>query len=280
MTPNQRQFEAWNGGESTHYLDHADRYDRQLAPFTSELLEQVQSIPNRSVLDVGCGCGALTLSVAQFADSIVGVDISAPLTEVAIERARTNRIDNVEFVIADAQTYAFVPQAFDLVISQFGLMFFDDPLAAFSNLRRSLTHDGRLAFVCWRGLAANEWLTIVASEVAKHVEIPEFGGLARGPGMFALMDPMETTTLLNASGFTRVTFEPLDPTIVIGGGGSVEQSVDFLCGMGMVRGLVGLTEGSTRELVIESVHDSIARRYEHDVGARFKAGAWLVVAEP
>jgi len=217
VAPNKEQLAAWNGGESVHYVAHADRYDRQLAPFTEALLEQVRLTPHRSVLDVGCGCGALTLAAARIADSAVGVDISVPLTAVASERACKAQIDNVEFVVADAQAYAFAPDTFDLVISQFGVMFFDDPVRAFSNLRCSLAPGGRLAFVSWQGLPANKWLTVIASEVANHVEIPEFGGLSRGPGMFALMDQDETTALLESAGFTEVAFESLAPTILIGG---------------------------------------------------------------
>ena len=184
--PNKKQFEAWNGGESVHYVDHTERYDRQLAPFTEALLEQIRLTPYQSLLDVGCGCGALTLAAARFAESAVGVDISTPLTEVASERASRAGIDNVEFVVADAQTHAFAPGTFDLVVSQFGLMFFDDPVGAFSNLRRSLAPGGRLAFVSWQGVPAYEWLAVIASQVARYVEIPEFGGLSKGPGMFAL----------------------------------------------------------------------------------------------
>ncbi len=61
MAPNKKQYEAWNGGESVHYVNHADRYDRQLAPFTEALLELIRLTPHRSLLDVGCGCGALTV---------------------------------------------------------------------------------------------------------------------------------------------------------------------------------------------------------------------------
>ncbi|MGH9079605.1 MAG: class I SAM-dependent methyltransferase [Acidimicrobiales bacterium] len=278
MAPNEKQSEAWNGGESVHYVDHADRYDRQLAPFTEALLEQVQLTPHRSLLDVGCGCGALTLAAARIADSAVGVDISAPLTDVATERACTARIDDVEFVVADAQTYGFASGTFDFLVSQFGLMFFDDPMRAFSNLRRSLAPGGRLAFVSWQGLAANEWLTVVASEVANRVELPEFGGLSKGPGMFALMDQDETTALLEAAGFAEVAFESLAPTILIGGGGTVDQSMDFLLGMGMVRGLVGLAGEDSHAEVVEAVRSSLTERYEPGVGVRFGAGVWMVTA--
>ncbi|MGA8725352.1 MAG: methyltransferase domain-containing protein [Acidimicrobiales bacterium] len=278
MKPNKKQFEAWNGGESVHYVDHADRYDRQLAPFTEALLEQVRLSPDRSLLDVGCGCGALTLAAARLADSAVGVDISTPLTKVASERASTARIGNVEFVVADAQTYAFAPGMFDLVVSQFGLMFFDDPPGAFSNLRRSLAPGGRLAFVSWQGIPANEWLTVIASQVANRVEMPEFGGLSRGPGMFALMDQDETTTLLEAAGFTEVEFESLAPTILIGGGGTVDQSMEFLLGMGMARGLIGLAGPDAHDEVVEAVRLTLNERHEPGVGVQFGAGAWMVTA--
>jgi ubiquinone/menaquinone biosynthesis C-methylase UbiE len=278
MAANEKQFEAWNGGESVHYVDHADRYDRQLAPFTEVLLEQVRLTRHRSLLDVGCGCGALTLAASGIAGSAVGIDISVPLTEVASERACTARIDNVEFLVADAQTHAFAPGMFDLVVSQFGLMFFDDPVGAFSNVRRSLAADGRLAFVSWRGLSANEWLTVIADEVAKRAEIPEFGGLTRGPGMFALKDQQETTALLEAVGFTDVAFEPLSPTILIGGGGTVDQSMDFLLGMGMVRGLVGLAGTDPHDEVVAAVRSSLTERYEPGVGLRCGAAGWMVTA--
>lgn len=121
-------------------------------------------------------------------------------------------------------------------------MFFDDPVGTFSNLRHRLAPDGRFAFASWQALPANERVTVVVSEVANHFEISEFGGLAKGPGMFALKDQDETTTLLEEAGFTDVVFEPLAPSSLIGGGDTVDQSLDFLLGMGRVRGLVGPAE--------------------------------------
>lgn len=278
MAPNEKQVEAWNGGESAHYVDHADHYDRQLLPFTEALMEQIRTAPHRSVLDVGCGCGALTLAAARIADSAVGLDISVPLTEVASERARAAGIDNVEFVVADAQTRPFAPGAIDLVVSQFGLMFFDDPEEAFSNVRRSLAPDGRLVFASWQGLPDNEWLTVVADEVAKCAELPEFGGLAKGPGMFALKDQYETTALLEAAGFTEVVFHPVAPEILIGGGNTVDESMDFLLGMGMVRGLLGFAPAGERDEIIEAVRSTLGEHYEPGVGVRLGTAAWLVNA--
>ena len=135
MSANQQQSEAWNGSESVHWMNHADRWDRQLAPFTEALLERVGLEPHDTVIDIGCGCGATTLAAARRARTVLGVDLSEPLVGVAIDRARAASVDNVEFLVADAQTHPFAECAFGVAISQFGLMFFDDPVSALVNLR-------------------------------------------------------------------------------------------------------------------------------------------------
>ena len=278
MRANQKQSEAWNGGEAVHYVDHADRYDRQLAPFVDAMLERAQIEPRHSVLDIGCGCGVTTHTAARGARTALGVDISEPLLEVAARRARAASVDNAEFIVADAQTYAFAEGAFDVVISQFGLMFFDDPVAAFTNLCRALAPGGRITFVCWQGLEANEWVSIVGDAVAKHVALPDLGGLAGGPGMFALSDSDETAGLLAAAGFTHVEVEAISPTILLGGGGSLDESIDFLLGAGIARGLLGLTEPDARAAAGDEVRASLEERYESGVGVRLGTGGWLVSA--
>jgi ubiquinone/menaquinone biosynthesis C-methylase UbiE len=278
MSPNQQMFDAWNGGESVHYVDQSDRYDRQLAPFADALLERVRLTSDESVLDIGCGCGVTTFAAARVARRAVGVDISTPLLEVAARRARTASLDNVEFIVADAQTYPFDEGAFDVIVSQFGLMFFDDPVAAFANLRHALAPGGRLAFITWQPLEANEWVMQVGRPVAKHVELPQLGGLAGGPGMFALKDPDEIASLLDAAGFVEIETEAISPTILIGGGGTVGESLDFLLGMGIVRGLLGRLEPEARDEAIEEIRTALNERNEPGIGIRLGTGAWLVTA--
>jgi SAM-dependent methyltransferase len=277
VEPNQQQVEAWNGGESVHYVDHADRYDRQLAPFADALLDAVGPVRTDRVLDVGCGCGATTLAAARAAGVVLGVDVSVPLLEVA--RARAASLGNVDFVVADAQTHRFDDGAFDVVISQFGSMFFDEPVAAFANLRRSLAPGGRLALVTWQELAANEWLTVVASAVARRAELPSLGGRSNGPGMFFLQDPDETSALLGSAGFTDVEIEPLSPSLLLAGGGTLDESVDFLVGMGMVRGLLGrIEDAADRDVALEEVRAALGEHLELGVGVRLGAAGWLVTA--
>lgn len=278
MSANQRQAEAWNGPEAAHFVNRADRYDRQLEPFTEALLEWAKLEAHHVVLDVGCGAGASTLAAATRAGRVTGVDFSEPLVELARRRAQHARIGNAEFVIADAQTHQFDAATFDLVISQFGLMFFDDPLAAFTNIRRALRSGGRVTFVSWQPLAANEWLTLISDAVGRHVEVPEFGGLSRGPGMFALAQPDDITTLLGAAGFEQVECRSYSPTIIVGGGGSLDDSVDFLFDNPMPRGLFGLVDGDSREDVLRTVRSELVDRYVEGVGLRVGAATWVVTA--
>jgi SAM-dependent methyltransferase len=278
MSPNQGQLEAWNGGESVHYVDHADRYDRQLAGFTEALFDGAQIGRDDAVLDIGCGCGVTTMLAAGLARTALGLDISHPLVEVATARARAAAAHNVEFLVADAQTHSFDDGEFDCVISQFGLMFFDDPDSAFANIRRSLSPSGRIAFICWQELSANEWLRVVGAAVARHVELPDLGGRAGGPGMFALKKPDETTALLASAGFTAITAEPISTTILVGGGGSVGESLDFFLGMGIVRGLLGRLEPAARDAAVEEIRAEFASRFEPGVGVRLGAAGWLVRA--
>ncbi|MGZ6994121.1 MAG: class I SAM-dependent methyltransferase [Acidimicrobiia bacterium] len=278
MNANQQQSEAWNGAESAHWVDHADRYDRQLAPFADAMFERVQLDPQHAVLDVGCGCGATTLTAARRARAALGVDISNPLLEIAADRARAASVANAEFVVADAQVYAFAEGAFDLVISQFGLMFFDDPLSAFTNLRRALAPDGEVAFVCWQGLEANEWVSVAGRAAAQHVALPALGGQAGGPGMFSLKDADEIAALLVAAGLTQIEIESIAPSILLGGGGTLDESMEFLLGMGIARGLLSRLEPAARAAAIEAISVSLAERYEPGAGVRLGTGAWLVSA--
>jgi ubiquinone/menaquinone biosynthesis C-methylase UbiE len=278
VNPNQQQSEAWNGPESVHYVEHADRYDRQLMPITDAIIERSALGPTDIVLDVGCGSGVTTFEAARRARRVVGVDISEPLVGVAVARSRDRAIDNAEFLVADAQTHDFDDARFDVVLSQFGLMFFDEPVRAFSNLRCALDDDGRIVFATWRRLDDNEWLAPVVRAVAEHADVPDLGGLANGAGMFALKDRSEIAELLTAARFTDVSVEALSPTLLVGGGGGVDECAAFLLGTGIVRGLLSRLDDIQMGAAIEMIRAELGRRHTTGDGVRLGAGAWLVSA--
>lgn len=277
MSVNQQQAEHWNGAESGHWVEHADRYDRQLAPFADALLQRVQSSDVDRVLDIGCGCGVTTITVAQHALQATGVDLSQPMLNVAWQRATAAGRSNVDFVVADAQTHHFEAGPFDVVMSRFGVMFFDDPVAAFTNARRSLTVGGRIAFVSWQGLEANEWLLVPGLAAAPHVALPDLAGDG-GPGMFSLSKADSISELLARAGFRNIQIDPLNPTITLGGGGTVDESLDYLLGTGIARALLDSAEPEARIRAIDAVRAALTERYERGIGVRLGTGAWLTTA--
>jgi SAM-dependent methyltransferase len=277
VSVNEQQIEQWNGVESNHWVEYAERYDGQLAPFADVLFERLALVGADRVLDVGCGCGVTTLTAAAQALHAVGLDLSGPMLAVARNRAADAGLANVEFIQADAQVHWFVPASFDVVVSRFGVMFFDDLTPAFANLRAALADDGRLAFVCWRPLDANEWLFVPGAAAAAHVALPDLGG-DNAPGMFSLADDDAVRALLGAAGFNAIDVEPFDTTITLGGGGTVDETLDYLLGTGIAHALLDNAAPDARERAIDAVRASLAERYEAGVGVRLGAGAWVVSA--
>ena len=277
MSVNERMSEAWNGQESVHYVDHADRHDRQLEPVTRLILEAADIGPDDAVLDIGCGCGAMALVAARRARRVVGLDISDPLVRVARSRVEVADHERAEFIVGDAQIHEFDDGEFDVVVSQFGLMFFDDPAAAFANMHRSLRPGGRLTFACWRDLGDNDWLRPVVRAVEAHADVPDLGGMEGGGGMFAFKHDDEVADLLTVAGFTDVAVDPVSPRLLIGGGGSVDDSTGFLLGLGIVRGLLGRLDDEQRVVAESSIRDELERHHDED-GVRLGSGVWLATA--
>jgi SAM-dependent methyltransferase len=151
---NEEQIEYWNGEAGRRWAEHDAMMARLLQPVCESLLEHVDVSGSRRALDIGCGGGSQSLMLAQRLGAgarVLGVDISGPMLAIAKEKIALADDDTaeLEFLQADAAEHAFEPGSFDLLFSRFGVMFFDDPVAAFSNLRGALGDDGRLLFACW-----------------------------------------------------------------------------------------------------------------------------------
>ena len=151
------------------------RYDEMLAPFNDRLIAVAAPVPGERALDVGCGNGAVTLELAAEVGpdgAVVGVDLSESMIATARDRAAAARIENASFVVADAQVDD-LDGPYDIAVSRFGVMFFDDTDAACANIAAALTGGGRAAFVCWRTAAENEWVDVQARAAAAHAPLPD-----------------------------------------------------------------------------------------------------------
>ena len=274
---NPSQFEAWNGVSGLRWVATADARDRVLAPVADVLLEAAAPEPGMHVVDIGCGCGATTLMTADrigSAGSVVGIDLSAPMLDVARRRAQAEGAVNASFVQGDAQTHTFEPGSADLVISRFGTMFFADSEAAFTNIGTTLRAGGRLCIATWQPLVANEWLAVPGAAILRHTELPETA--PDQPGMFAQSDPYFVSATLAAAGFADIT---LDATAVeLTFGATVDEAVEYLADSGHGRMLLEtIPEGAARDAALADVHDALVAHHD-DAGVRLGGAIWLVTA--
>ena len=277
---NTDQAERWNSGDDVdHWVSNQARYDRMLEPFTTLILGAAALRPGSDVLDVGCGCGGTTRAAAQLIapGQAVGLDLSAPMLARAAADAAAAGLGNAVFRQDDAQVADLGAASFDTVISRFGVMFFDDPVAAFANIRSATRPAGRLVFICWRPLAANEWLLVPGAALAEHLPLPDGFGSGDGPGMFAFADQSRLRQILAAAGWRDIEITPQHVPILVGGGGSVDDAVGFLRTGSMGRTMLAGADAGTAGRALASVRTALVPYADAD-GVRLGAGVWLVQA--
>jgi SAM-dependent methyltransferase len=246
--PNSAQRAGWNGDSGERWVSDADRRDRVLEPVLDALLSAARIQERENVLDIGCGCGAATLAAAVrlTAGQATGVDLSRPMLDLA--RQRAGKCSHVTFVEADAQTCAF-ESGTDVVISRFGTMFFDDPVAAFANIRRGVKDQGRLCVATWGPLLANEWLLVPGAALLKYTANPPTD--EPGPGMFSQSDPDQVRMMLSAAGWRNARVEPCEVVLRIGS--DIADAVDYLADQGIARRVLDTIAPPHRPRALEEV---------------------------
>lgn len=275
--PNEDQIASWDGAGGEHWAAEADRYDRMSSRFADLILDRLAAEPGDHILDVGCGNGALALAIAALVEpggSVTGLDISTPMLDVARRRATEARLGNVTFVHGDAQVHALERESLDAVVSRFGVMFFEDPQTAFANLASALRPGGRMTFVCWRELLANEWIMCPVVAALEHVPMPELGE-AGGPGPFSLADPTLLRSVLEGAGLTDVTLEEV--TLPVTMGADLEDALDFMTRSEMAQILFEGREPEAVDGAWQSIRDALAGRVTPE-GLTLDGAAWLVGA--
>lgn len=278
-TANIEQTAHWNSeAGGGHWVTHQERHDRMLEPFLTMILTEAGIRPGEGVLDVGCGCGATTRAAAALAApaTVTGLDLSAAMLARASDDARSARLANVSFIQGDAQVHSLEPASFDVVISRFGLMFFDDPVAAFTNLRQATQRGGRLVFVCWQPMEANQWLLVPGAALAEHVP-PPAPLSPDAPGMFALAVPDRLRGILTDAGWSELTVTPARTSMLVGGGGTVDEAVQWVRSGSMARSMLADANPLTEQRALASVRSALVPYADSD-GVRLDAAVWVVRA--
>jgi len=277
--PNLEQIQYWNETAGPKWVALQAMIDAQIEPIGAAAIERVAVAAGESVVDVGCGCGQSTLALGRRvgpAGSVLGVDISTPMLGRAAELAAQHGLRHVRFENADAQTHAFAPAAADVVFSRFGVMFFADPIAAFTNLRRSLRPSGRLTFACWQAITDNPWMLTPLLAAAEHVPLPA-PPAPGAPGPFAFADPAHVGAILTAAGFTDVGFESLRQAVTLGGDGGIDAAVAFVLQMGPTGAALRTADAGMLARVRDSLHAALAP-FATAAGVRMDSAAWIVSA--
>lgn len=267
----------WESSEGDHWATNADRYTRMLSDFEDIVTTEASYVPGERVLDVGCGSGDLTLAAARVvggSGSVHGVDLSPAMLAVANARAAAEGVDNVTFEAADASTFRPEGAGFDVAVSRFGVMFFDDPTGAFAHLRSFMVPDGRLAFVCWQDLFANDWMIVPGAAVAEVLPLP-VGDDSTAPGAFAFADPERVTAILADAGFRQPVATPVAADLWMGD--SAADAVRLMRTTGLGRAVF---ENAPPDLEAEAVERATAALvpYESPEGVLVGGAAWLVTA--
>jgi len=261
--------------------DHRQRpgpggYDAELRRH-NEVLRRACGIQFRDrVLDIGCGAGQTTRQAARTAraGSALGVDVSAPAVERARELARAEGLRNVTFERADAQVYHFPHQRFDLAISRFGTMFFDDPPAAFANIGRALRPAGRLVMMVWQAHERNEWDVAIRQSLGEPQAPATIA--AGGPDPFSLADPPAVTEILEAAGFAGVTFTDVCEPVYYGP--DVAAALDWVRGFTYTSDALKRLRPAAATHAVGRLREALAAHTSDD-GVWFNSRAWIVAAQ-
>jgi SAM-dependent methyltransferase len=213
-TANEPQRQHWNDDVRLAAWHHREP---MTAAVTATLLEHVAPEDGERVLDVGTGGGRSAIAAAHLVGAdgaALGADISLPLVALARQRAAHDGVTNARFVVADMQTTTLDEDRFDVAMSQFGVMFFDESVTAFANIRAHVRVGGRLTFVCWQALADNPWFSGAPLQpFCPPVPSPQPGKNTTGP--FTLADPEYTTAVLAAAGWSAIDRTPHRQTITV-----------------------------------------------------------------
>jgi SAM-dependent methyltransferase len=267
------QAAYWNGPGGKGWRASMERIEQGIGDFGKAALTAANAQPGEKVIDIGCGLGGTTRSLAEavgLSGHVLGVDISEEL----VEGARSHRVPNATFVVGNAATHPFEAASYDLVFSRFGVMFFGDPVAAFRNFQQALKPTGRLVFVCWRTTQENPWGHVPIRAAAPFLPpLPRPG--PEDPGQYAFGDRARVERILKESGFSALSFKPLDQPVFMG-----KSVADILESAGRFGPLARAFADATPEQIgkAKAAIAEALKPHEKPDGVRLPGACWLVTA--
>lgn len=265
----------WRGDVGDVWAEEWRRTDRSLAPVNDALVAEVTAHAGAGprILDIGCGAGATSFALADALGNaqITGVDLSEALIAVARERAA----GRARFETGDAASWSPAEAGFDLVVSRHGIMFFDDPVGAFTHIHALARPGAHLVFSCFRDRRDNEWVRAMRPVFERFA--PDALAAAEPPaGPFAFADPARIDSILREAGFDAPRIAPLDFDFTVGAGEDpIADAVGYFRRIGPIAAMLATLDEAAREGATDLLA-AIAADHEHDGRIVFGAAAWIV----
>lgn len=275
---NVEQAEHWASMAPT-WIELEDHLEKTAGDPGRRAMDELDLRPGHRVLDLGCGTGPTTVELARRVDpdgSVLGVDLTAEMLVRARQRADHEGVSNVRFEHADVQTHDLGTDAYDRAFSRFGVMFYADPVAAFSNIHKALKSGGALGFVCWQAVMANEWMLVPGMAVASVTGAPPAMPEPGQPGPFSLCDAERVRQVLGSAGFSDVEVTPHNDVI-----SAPESELLDYAGTALRMGAARDALEDADERTVAQAFDSVAtalRDKVHDSRLRLTRGTFVVTA--
>lgn len=281
-TPEQRNefVDFWNDVLVPKFTKYRHVLVGGLTHHSAEVFPKLAVKPGDKVVDVGCGFGDTAIELARRvapSGSVLAIDCCDAFLEFGRRDAQAAGVDNVIFVEADAQTYAFEP-VHDFCFSRFGTQFFENPVFALKNMRASLKPGGIMTMIVWRTIDANPWLGVPKQIVREFLPPPGDDARTCGPGPFSMADPEVVTRQLEIAGYTDIEFERIDAPLMVG------NTPDDAVGFQLALGPAGEIYREAGELA-EQRHDEIVAALKAELtkhvtpeGVVMDSSSWKVSA--
>ena len=274
----QKKF--WSGKGGDVWVQRQQAMDTMLRPLGEAALQKLELNEDTNVLDIGCGCGNTTLSIAKKikpTGRVTGLDISEPMLQRARESAQELSLENTSFQCVDVQTEDIGVNSFNAAFSRFGVMFFEDSIAAFTNINKSLVSGSPLSFVCWQSPIRNPWQSLFVQEVKKFIDLP--APPPRSPGPFAFMESDYVNSILEDSNFENIEIEGHEADVNMFSGRSLSDSVnDYISINPVVSEMLKDTSNELKQEIVNSAIEVFSPYYS-DKGLIFPSSTWLVTAK-
>jgi ubiquinone/menaquinone biosynthesis C-methylase UbiE len=196
------------------WVGRADQMFEWGRDVTERMLKALDARPGETILELAAGAGDTGFLVARRVEPggrVISTDFAPAMVDSARRRAAVLGLDNVEFLVVDAERLDLESDSVDGILCRWGYMLMADPAAAFRESRRVLRPEGRLVFSVWGEPARNPWASLVGRLLveAGHVPPPE----PTTPGIFALANPEQIGQLVTGAGFERHEVEEVEAPI-------------------------------------------------------------------